>query len=157
MSRAAQRRAKAFRPGTQANHHRYMKSYVAFCIQYAVDDLAPSPKQLSAFVEFLLHSEIAPATVPNYLAGVKHYLQAAGMDASVLTSCTLGLTLRSLKIDFSRTPNKKSALTLSHVQKLVAYCELKGLLGFTLRLGRVSRVLRPTPYLEPSPAHGFTL
>ena len=134
LRQAADRRAKAFRPGTTANHERYMRSYVAFCLQYQVDDLAPTANQLSAFVEFLLHSGIAPSTVPNFLAGVKHYLQTAGMDYSVLMSYTLSLTLRSLKIDFTAPPNRKPPLSLQNVQKLVDYCGLKGLLGFTLRL-----------------------
>ena len=134
LRRAADRRTHAFRPGTQANHERYMRSYVAFCLQYRIDDLAPTAQQLSAYVEFLLHSGISPSTIPNFLAGVKHYLQAAGMDSTVLTSYTLSLTLRSLRIDYSQTPNRKHPITLKQVRKLVDYCGLKGLLGFTLRL-----------------------
>ena len=134
LQRASTRRQAAYRPGTTANHDRYMQTYVAFCIQYNIDDLAPTPTHLSAYVEFLLDSNISPSTVPNFLAGVKHYLKAAGMDASALNSYTVGLTLRSLKMAYTGTPNKKAGLTLKHVQQLVAYCELKVLLGFTLRL-----------------------
>ena len=111
-----------------------MHNYVAFCLQFHIDDLAPTPTQLSAYVEFLLQSNISPATVPNFLSGVKHYLQAASMDTSALNSYTLGLTLRSLRITYTDTPNKKAPLNLHHVQKLVHYCDLKGLLGFTLKL-----------------------
>ena len=42
MQRAAARRTAAFRPGTVANHQRYMRSYVAFCLAYQVDDLDPN-------------------------------------------------------------------------------------------------------------------
>ena len=134
MRRAADRRARAFRPGTVANHERYMRSYVAFCLNYQIDDLAPTAQQLSAYVEFLLHSGISPTTVPNFLAGIKHYLQAAGMDVSPLTSYTLSLTLRSLRIDYTQTPNKKEGLTLNQVRRLVDYCGAKGLIGYTLKL-----------------------
>ena len=90
MTRAADRRAHAYRPGTNANHQRYMKSFVAFCLQYQVDDLAPSAQQVSAYVEFLLQSGISPNTVPNFIAGVRHYLLAAGMPDTVLDGYTVG-------------------------------------------------------------------
>ena len=108
------------------NHERYMRSYVAFYLQYRIDDLDPTAAQLSAYVEFLLHSGISPSTIPNFLSGVKHYLQAAEMDASALMSYTLSLTLRSLRIDYSQTPNRKKALTLPQVRRLVDYCNLRG-------------------------------
>ena len=153
MQRAATRRASAFRPGTVANHERYMRSYVAFCLTYQVDDLNPTPTQLSAYVEFLLQSGIAPVTIPNCLSGVRHYLQAAGMSDSSLSSYTLGLTLRSLKIAYDVPPNRKKALTLHNLRQLADYCQLRGLLGFTLKLAilvaffgllRVSNLLPPT-------------
>ena len=134
MRRAADRRARAYRPGTNANHERYMRSYVAFCLAYRIDDLAPTAQQISAYVEFLLHSGISPTTITNFLAGIKHYLCSAGMDYSVLTSYTFGLTLRSLRIDYARAPNRKEGLTLQHVRRLVNYCNLKGLIGYTLKL-----------------------
>ena len=103
---------------TIANHKRYMWSYVAFRLTYQVDDLT----QLSAYVEFLLQSGIAPATIPNCLSGIRHYLQAAGMSDASLSSHTLGLTLRSLKIAYDVPPNSKKALTLDQVSKLADYC-----------------------------------
>ena len=153
MQRAADRRATAFRPGTSANHQRYMRSYVAFCLTYQIDDLDPSPAQLSAYVEFLLHSGIATRTVSNFLAGVRHYLQAAGMNDQALSSYTLGLTLRSLKISFEAPPNRKRPFTLEQVRRLADYCQLRGLLGFTLKLAivlgffgllRISNLVPPT-------------
>ena len=130
-----------------------MRSYVAFCLSYQVDDLDPSPAQLSAYVEFLLHSGIAPTTVPNFLSGTRHYLQAAGMSDAALSSYTLGLTLRSLKIAYEVPPNRKKPLTLDQVRKLADYCQLRGLLGFTLKLAilmaffgllRLSNLVPPT-------------
>ena len=52
-------------------------------------------------------------------------------------SHTLSLTLRSLKQDYNVTPNKKAALRLDQVRQLVDYCQLRGLLGFTLKLAIV--------------------
>ena len=86
MNRAADRRSRAFRPGTAANHKRYKKTYVAFCLRYGIDDLDPTPKLLSAYIEFLLNSGISPNTVPNYMSGVRHYLQAAGIRDDVMKS-----------------------------------------------------------------------
>ena len=134
LRRAADRRTRAFRPGTVANHERYMRAYVAFCLSYQLDDLTPTAHHLSAYVEFLLHSGISPSTVPNFLAGIKHYLQATGMDASALSSYTLGLTLRSLRIDYTQVPHRKEGLTLTQVRRLVNYCDMKGLIGYTLKL-----------------------
>ena len=153
MQRAAARRTAAFRPGTVANHQRYMRSYVAFCLAYQVDDLDPTPAQLSAYIEFLLQSGIAAATIPNCLSGVRHYLQAAGMNDSSLLSYTVGLTLRSLKIAYDVPPNRKKAITLEQLRKLADYCQLRGLLGFTLKLAilvaffgllRLSNLVPPT-------------
>ena len=127
MQRAADRRATAFRPGTSANHQRYMRSYVAFCLTYQIDDLDQSPAQLSAYVEFLLHSGIAAGTVSNFMAGVRQ----------ALSSYTLGLTLLSLKISFEAPPNRKRPFTLEQVRRLADYCQLRGLLGFTLKLAIV--------------------
>ena len=153
MQQAADCRASAFRPGTVANHERYMRSYVAFCLTYQIDDLDPTPAQLSAYVEFLLQSGIAATTEPNFLSGTRHYLQAAGMSDSVLSSYTLGLTLRSLKIAYETPPNRKRPLTLDQVRRLMDYCQLRGLLGFTLKLAivlgffallRISNLAPPT-------------
>ena len=56
------------------------------------------------------------------------------MDSTVLTSYTLSLTLRSLRIDYTQPPNRKRALTLDHIRRLVDYCGTRGLLGYTLKL-----------------------
>ena len=59
------------------------------------------------------------------------------MTEQALDSYTVSLTLRSLKINLSDPPNRKKGVTLQQVQKQVEYCQLKGLLGFTLRLAIV--------------------
>ena len=61
--------------------------------------------------------------------------------------------LRSLKITYDVPPNSQKALTLEHVRQLADYCQLCGLLGFTLKLAilvaffrllHVSNLIPPT-------------
>ena len=75
------------------------------------------------------------------------------MNDSSLSSYTVGLTLRSLKIAYDVPPNRKKAITLEQLRKLADYCQLRGLLGFTLKLAilvaffgllRLSNLVPPT-------------
>ena len=95
---AVQRTKHAFRPGTMANRICHLKVYIGFCCYYKSTDFPATHTTLMCFIEFLLRSMRAPASVRNCLASVRFAHAMLGLDVSVFDHFQLRLHLRSLDL-----------------------------------------------------------
>ena len=61
----------AYRPGTRRNFSTYQRGIIQFCLKLGIPVDSPIVDDLSAFAEWLIQAQLAPATVRNNLSAVK--------------------------------------------------------------------------------------
>ena len=132
MERAAIRRRGAFRPGTLANVRSHVLLYVAFVGTFGLKDFPATVVSLQAFAEFLWPSCIAPKSVFNALASVKHFHLDFALDIAAFESRKLQLWRRALVLNCRHVPLRAPPLTLEL---------LEGLVQLSLGLGEMGRVM----------------
>lgn len=88
-------RRAAFADGTHKNHISQWRTYLAFCNYFSLECLPASLDTVCLFCQFLSRSH-TPASVRNYLSGVKFLHVALGVEFPSLSSFPLRLTLRGI-------------------------------------------------------------
>lgn len=88
-------RQAAFAAGTHKNHLTQWRTYFFFCLYFAFDPLPASVDTICLFCQFLSRS-LTPASVRNYLSGVKFLHVALGLDFPSLKTFVIRVTLRGI-------------------------------------------------------------
>ena len=73
-------RKAAFAAGTHKNHLTQWRTYLSFCLYFSLDFLPATVDTICLFCQFLNRS-LTPASVRNYLSGVKFLHVALGHDS----------------------------------------------------------------------------
>ena len=118
------RQQKAFRPGTKANHKTQIKTYIAFCIYYGLQDLSPATETICMYVEFLTRSYKSPQTIKNYISGVRHLHKCLHIDSPSLDSWELSLMLRSICLTMDNVPKQHLTVTPEILKQIIECCNL---------------------------------
>ena len=126
---AVQRTKHAFRPGTMANRICHLKVYIGFCCYYKSTDFPATHTTLMCFIEFLLRSMRAPASVRNCLASVRFAHAMLGLDVSVFDHFQLRLHLRSLDLTVRHFIHQAPPITQAHLHLLVSTAVSMGTQG----------------------------
>ena len=114
-----QRRAQAFRPGTNANHRTQAASYITFCIKYGLRDVNPTPRTICWYLEYMTSSVSSPRTLRNYLSGIKFWHRRIAGEPTALDAPEVRHMLRALDITLRHTPAPKHPITQDILQELV--------------------------------------
>ncbi|KAI8480699.1 hypothetical protein Bbelb_415920 [Branchiostoma belcheri] len=101
----------AFADGTWANLRTILRTFLLFCTFYCIPPFPASVDTLETYVEFLARSFQAPASIGNYLAGLKtlHILFGYATDAFLTTDITL--LKRGLQRRMGHTPRQVAPFT----------------------------------------------
>ncbi|XP_035659582.1 uncharacterized protein LOC118404542 isoform X1 [Branchiostoma floridae] len=106
-----QTKRAAFADGTWENLRTHLRTYLLFCTFY---DIVPFPAKvdtLETYAEFLSRSFRAPASIANYVSGIKTFHILFGLDTAAFSSMDLALLLRGLKKQMRHTPRQKLPFT----------------------------------------------
>lgn len=103
-------RRAAFAEGTNRNHVTQWRTYLAFCTYFSLPVFPASIENISLFSQFLSRS-LTPASVRNYLSGVKRLHVASGFEFPSLSSLPLRLTLRGIDRLALHCPNRAPPVT----------------------------------------------
>ena len=126
LERAADRRRQAFRPGTRANIRSHVLLYVAFTQAFAFRDFPATARSLLAFAEFLLLTYLAPKSVLNALASIRHFHLDLELGVEAFQERAVVLWRRALPHTCRHVPAQAPPLTLELLERL---CELSVKLG----------------------------
>lgn len=122
ISSARQRQKQAFQPGTHSNHRTYIRTYLAFCSFYKLQDISPAPATICLYIEFLARAFSSPKAIMNYVHGVKFLHKLVDQPATALTSFQVELSLRALKVTMPQLPKQRKPITVEMLQILCALC-----------------------------------
>ncbi len=126
----------AFRPGTTSNHMSQFRKYLSFCIHYNLKDVDPSIKTICLYATHLSQTLESPASVLNYISGVRLMHKHIEVNATALDSFELTLTLRSIMLNVRHIPNARKPITIPLLKQLVHLCDtLERPLGSTVKAG----------------------
>ncbi|XP_077999222.1 uncharacterized protein LOC144452084 [Glandiceps talaboti] len=115
-------RLAAFRPGTRRNLVTQFHAFGLFCSHFDFKPLPASSETLSLYAQFLSRSFRNPASIGNYLAGVKTLHILLGHPVDSFLALDLKLTLAGLKKSSTHTPLQKLPITpamLANILKLI--------------------------------------
>ena len=129
MRAAAARRAQAFRPGTQANHHSHVVLYTAFARFFNFRDFPAGASTLLAFAEFLLRTWAAHKSVTNALSSVRGFHLRLGLDTSAFDSHDLFLFRRALPLTVRPQVHRAPPFTLALLESLCERASRQGQAG----------------------------
>ena len=85
----------AFAAGTHKNHQTQWRAFLLFCSYFQLCPMPASLKTLALYSQFLSHSMI-PASVRNYLSGLKLLHLLVGENITIFKSYELTIILRGL-------------------------------------------------------------
>ena len=154
----ATRRA-AYADGTHKNHLTQWRAFLLFCAYFHLTPIPASLDTLSLFCQFLSRSMI-PATVRNYLSGVKLLHLLAGQDITLFKSYELTIILKGLERLAKHVPSRAPPVTPDILIKLVSLVDLTNPVDVTYMsaflctfflLARVSNIVpRTSASFDPS-------
>lgn len=130
---AKHRRAKAFAPGTSANHLVQFATYIHFCISYDLPDINPSVDTITLYVEYLAQRFQSYKSVTNYISGVRLLHKLLGIEAPSLQSFEVHLMLRATRLTMITPPQQKLPITPAILSQLCAACAKLGDFGIILK------------------------
>ena len=104
-------RKSAFAPSTWSNLRTQWKAYLEFCTLASLFPCPLSPLKLSLFAQHLSSKVKSPATVANYLSGVRSLSLIAGGDPPPLSHPLIKYTLTGLKRIMKHVPKRASPIT----------------------------------------------
>ncbi len=133
LDAARHRRRHAFRPGTQVNHDVQFRLYIAFCVRFRRRDINPSVDTMCAYVEFLARQFTSPASIRNYISGVRLLHKYLDVHAPALAAFELHLLLRALDITLMHRPLRRLPLELHHLQAMCGLCTAAGPSGLVIK------------------------
>ena len=126
---AAQLAAQAYHPGTSRNHTQQAATFIKFCDHYHFPFINPSIDTidtLSCYITHLTQHFRSPASVCNYLSGVRFIHKQLGLSPTSLHSFPVTSLLRGASITM-RTPPLRLLPILP--QLLHQLCTLSSSLG----------------------------
>ncbi len=115
-----QRRRQAFRPGTRKNHKTQLRSYFIFCEYFDFTPVDPDADTLCMYLECLANSLKAPASIKNYFSAVGLLHNLLGVECEALSSFSVTLMLRSIKLTSDHIPQKKLPVSTELLLAVVA-------------------------------------
>ena len=130
---AARRRFCYLRPGTRSNILSQIKTYIAFCFYFKLQDVPASADTLCTYAEFLLRSLRSPASARSYLSAVSTLHVWLSQDIGVFSSAQLRQFWKGVDLTVRYFPNSKLPLTLP---------QLRILLSSSCTLGKFAVVFR---------------
>ena len=121
-----QRRGKAFRPGTQANHRSVAQLYAAFALHFQTPDFPATVSSLLLFAEFLLRTYRAHRSVVNALSSLRTFHLVRGLPTDAFADYQLTLYKRALPLTVRHVPQGAAPLPFQLLEQL---CSLAGAQG----------------------------
>ena len=121
-----QRRGKAFRPGTQANHRSVAQLYAAFALHFQTPDFPATVSSLLLFAEFLLRTYRAHRSVVNALSSLRTFHLVRGLPMDAFADYQLTLYKRALPLTVRHVPQGAAPLPFQLLEQL---CSLAGAQG----------------------------
>ncbi|KAI8484268.1 hypothetical protein Bbelb_380530 [Branchiostoma belcheri] len=109
--RVRQTKRAAFAEGTWGNLRTHLRTYMLFCTFYNLPPFPATVDTLETYAEFLSRSFRAPASIANYISGIKTFHILFGLDTAAFSSMDLALVLRGLKKQMGHTPRQKLPFT----------------------------------------------
>ena len=122
---AVRRRSWAYRPGTRRNFITYHRVFIQFCLKLGIPVEDPTVDDLSAFAEWLVQAQLAPATIRNYLSAIKTLYLSWNTSEVVeaFNSYSWALTLKAITLSVRPPSDNRSAITFPHLEALVLACQ----------------------------------
>ena len=119
------RRREAHRPGTRRNLVSAQKLFLQFCLKFGIPMQEPTLDDLSAYVEWLIEDGLAPSTIKNYLSAVKNLFLLWNITdvIHIFDSYRWSLTLKAIAYANRNVTDKRTAVTLPHLLRLVRLCD----------------------------------
>ena len=111
-------RKAAFAAGTHKNHLTQWQTYLLFCLYFSFDFLPATVDTVCLFSQFLSRS-LTPASVRNYLSGVKFLHVALGHDFPSLRTFSIRITLRGIDRMALHCPTRAPPVTPSILFSLI--------------------------------------
>lgn len=111
-------RKAAFAAGTHKNHLTQWRTYLLFCLYFSFDFLPATVDTVCLFSQFLSRS-LTPASVRNYLSGVKFLHVALGHDFPSLRTFSIRITLRGIDRMALHCPTRAPPVTPSILFSLI--------------------------------------
>ena len=133
-----QRRAKAFRPGTNNNHMSQWRNYLSFCLFYGLQDLNPNNMTICMYLEFLTRSLKSPQSINNYLSGVRTLHKLLDIPHTALDSYDVKLMLRAINISVLHTPFHRPPISIELLRDISHQINLSRLIHNVTLLGVTS-------------------
>lgn len=127
------RKRAAYRPGTLKNHLVQIRSFLSFCVFYSMDYIRPGVNTLCLYIEFLAQSLKSPATVINYVSGIRLLHNLLDIKCTSIDNFQVQLMLRAVKITRTYTPIKRLPVSITLLTDLCKCCDSLGLLGRTVK------------------------
>ena len=122
----------AFRPGTQANHKVMMRTYVAFCAYFSLQDLDPSPTTVCAYIQFLTRSFASPKSINNYVAAISLLHHMANRQPPTKTFAVTSM-LRAVHLTKRHIPLQKLPIDSDLLNTICNMCDTQGDQGVILK------------------------
>lgn len=116
-------RRVAFAEGTHRNHQTEWSTFFLFCSYLHLTPVLAKLETLALFCQFLSRSMI-PASVRNYLSGVKLLHLLAGHDVTLFKSYELTIILRGLERLAKHVLNRAPLVTPDILMQLVSLVDL---------------------------------
>ena len=103
----------AFAPGTHQNRTRQTRAYFTYMTAYTRPVLTPTVLDILLYTQFLANSLKSPASVKNYISGVKTFLQSRGASVAPFSSPLLMNLFKGITKLSGHTPLPAPAIDLS--------------------------------------------
>lgn len=103
-------RRATYADGTHKNHQTQWHAFLLFCGYFQLTPVPASLETLSLFCQFLSRSMI-PASVWNYLSGMKLLHLLTGQDIMLFKSYELAVIFRGLDCLAKHVPNRAPPVT----------------------------------------------
>jgi len=103
----------AFADGTWNNLRTTLRTYLLFCAFYVITPFPATVDTLEVFAEFLARSFRSPASIVNYLSGLKTLHTLFGLNTRAFDSTNLALLKRGLHKQLRHTPRQAAPFTPS--------------------------------------------
>eukprot|EP00058_Branchiostoma_floridae_P010309 XP_002595797.1 hypothetical protein BRAFLDRAFT_128087 [Branchiostoma floridae] len=114
----------AFAEGTWSNLRTILRTYLLFCFFYWISPFPATVDTLETFAEFLARSFKAPASIANYLGGLKSLHVLFGYTVDAFLSTDIALLKRGLQRRLCHTPRQVAPFTPDILLRIYEHLDL---------------------------------
>ncbi|XP_035665155.1 uncharacterized protein LOC118408444 isoform X2 [Branchiostoma floridae] len=114
----------AFAEGTWSNLRTILRTYLLFCFFYWISPFPATVDTLETFAEFLARSFKAPASIANYLGGLKTLHVLFGYTVDAFLSTDIALLKRGLQRRLCHTPRQVAPFTPDILLRIYEHLDL---------------------------------